>query len=136
MSHLYLSQHLRDQLGLLASLAYPHETCGVLFGKQVQGHISVHKVEQVSYPEQMEGDFRLELLNPQQVEETAEHQGLEIVGIWRALPDQSHIPTEGERHMVSPGYSYLIASITPGGIAELRSWRLSSNRFEEEDLVS
>jgi len=136
MSHLYLSQHLRDQLGLLASLAYPHEACGVLFGKQVQGHISVHKVEQVAYPDQIEGDFRLELLNQQQIDRRTRRQGLEVVGIWRALPDQSHIPSDGERHLVSPGYSYLIVSITPVGIAELRSWRLNSNRFEEEDLIS
>jgi proteasome lid subunit RPN8/RPN11 len=136
MSHLYLSQHLRDQLGLLASLAYPHETCGVLFGKQVQGHISVHKVEQVAYPDQIEGDFHLELLNQQQLDRKTRQQGLEIVGIWRALPDHGHVPSEDERHLVTPGYSYLIASVTPVGIAELRSWRLSSNRFEEEDLVS
>lgn len=136
MTHLYLSQHLRDQLGLLASLAYPHEACGVLFGKQVQGHISVHKLAQVAYPDQMEGDFRLGLLNQQQIDRRTKRQGLEIVGIWRALPDQSHIPSDGERHLVSPGYSYLIASITPVGIAELRSWRLNSSRFEEEELVS
>lgn len=136
MSHLYLSQHLRDQLGLLASLAYPREACGVLFGKQAQGHISVHRVEQVCYPDQVEGSFRLELLNQQQIDRRTKQQGLEIVGIWRALPDQRHIPTEGERRLVSPGYSYLIASITPKGIAEIRSWRLSSNRFEEEELVS
>ncbi len=136
MSHLYLSQHLRDQLGLLASLAYPHEACGVLFGKQVQGHISVYKVKQMVYPDQVEGDFRLELLNQQQVDRKTRQQGLEIVGIWRALPDQVHIPSAGERLLVCSGYSYLIASITPVGIAELRSWRLNSNRFEEEDLVS
>lgn len=136
MSHLYLSQHLRDQLGLLASLAYPHETCGVLFGKQVQGHISVHKLEQVNYPGQLDGDFHLELLTQQRLDRRSRQQDLEIVGIWRALPDHSHIPTEDDRHLIDPRYSYLIASITPGGIAELRSWRLSSNRFEEEDLVS
>ncbi len=75
MSHLYLSQHLRDQLGLLASLAYPHEACGVLFGKQVQGHISVHKVEQIAYPDQTEGDFRLELLNQQQIDRRTKKAG-------------------------------------------------------------
>lgn len=136
MSHLYLSQHLREQLGLLASLAYPHEACGVLFGKQAQGHISVHRVKQVSYPDQVEGDFRLELLNQQQIDRRTKQQGLEIVGIWRTLPDQHHIPSDDERHLLSPDYSYLIASITPRGIAEIRSWRLSSNRFEEEELVS
>ncbi len=136
MSHLYFSVHLRNQLGLLASLAYPREACGILFGKQAQGHISVHQVEEVIYPDQVEGNFRLELLNQQQINQRRKKQGLEIIGIWRTLPDQCHIPDDSERRLMSPGYSYLIASITPQGISEIRSWRLQSNRFEEEQVVS
>ncbi|MCW8891460.1 MAG: Mov34/MPN/PAD-1 family protein [Sedimenticola sp.] len=137
MSQLFLSQHLRDQLALLASLGYPNETCGVLLGKQVQGHVSVHRIEETPYPnlDQTEGHFNLDPLDLQNATHKAEKRGLEIVGIWRALPDKPYTPTHDERELAWPNYSYLLVSITPKGISTLRSWRLSSNLLLEEELM-
>ena len=137
MSQLFLSQHLRDQLALLASLGYPNETCGVLLGKQVQGHISVHRIEESPYPnlEQSEGHFKLDPLDLNNATRKAKKHGLEIVGIWRAFPDKPYTPSQDERHSAWPNYSYLLVSITPKGISTLRSWRLTSNQLLEEDLV-
>ena len=125
---------MRDQLGLLASLGYPNETCGVMLGKQAHGHVSVHKIEQIPYPEQDNEPFELDSFDLIQADSKAQRQGLEIVGIWRALPDQQHCPSEIERQTAWPHYSYLILSVTPHGISELHSWRLTSSRFTEEDL--
>lgn len=134
MSQLHLPQYLRDQLGLLANLGYPQETCGVLFGKQARGHVSVQRIEQMVYPDSSESPFELDPIDLIRADNTAQRQGLEIVGVWRTVPDQYHIPGEQERCTAWPDYSYLVLSVTPHGVAELHSWRLDHSQLTEEEL--
>lgn len=134
MSQLHLSQYLRDQLGLLANLGYPEETCGVLFGKQANGHVSVQRIEQLVYPDPSEPTFELDPIDLIRSDNKAQRQGLEIVGIWRAVPDQCHTPGEQERCTAWPDYSYLVLSVTPCGVVELHSWRLDHSQLAEEEL--
>ncbi|TVO74855.1 Mov34/MPN/PAD-1 family protein [Sedimenticola selenatireducens] len=137
MSQLYLSQHLRDQLGLLASLGYPNETCGVLLGKQTEGQVSVHRIEETPYPnlEQADAHFNLDPLDLHIASLKAHRHGLEIIGIWRALPDKHYTPAPDEYKSDWTDYSYLLLSVTPRGVAGLRSWRLTSSQLTEEDLM-
>ncbi|MCW8946758.1 MAG: hypothetical protein OQL10_15365 [Sedimenticola sp.] len=137
MSQLFLSKPLRDRLELLTSIGYPNETCGVLLGKQVHGHVSVHRIEEAPYPnlDQAEGGFNLNPLDLSNATRNAQRHGLEVVGIWRALPDKCVTRTPDENLPAWSGYSYLLVSITPTGITTLRSWRLTSNRLTEEDLM-
>lgn len=136
MSQLHLPQYLRDQLGLLANLGYPHETCGILFGKQAHGHVSVQRVEQLAHPDPdpAEEPFDLDPVDLIQAGTQAQRHGLEVVGIWRALPDRAHVPGERERRTAWPDYSYLVLSVTPSGVSELHSWRLDRSQFTEEEL--
>lgn len=136
MSQLHLPQYLRDQLGLLANLGYPNETCGILFGTQTHGHVSVQRVEQLIHPEPEipEDPFEIDPIDLIQADSKAQRQGLEVVGIWRAVPDQHHAPGERERRTAWPDYSYLVLFVTSSGVSELHSWRLDSSQFTEEEL--
>jgi len=56
------------------------------------------------------------------------------VGIWHSHPDHPARPSETDRAAAWEGWSYLIASVTDAGLSELRSWRLSGERFLEEPV--
>lgn len=137
MTQLFLSQHLRNQLGLLASLGYPNETCGVLLGKQIEDQLSVHRIEETPYAnlDQADRQFDLDPLDLQIASLKAQHHGLDIIGIWSALPDKRHPPALDKYKTDWPEYSYLLFSVTPDGIANLRSWRLTHSQIMEEDLI-
>ncbi len=136
MSQLHLSQYLRDQLGLLASLGYPNPTCGLLYGKQESGHISVQRIEQLEYPEQnpLDSPFEVDSIDLIYADNKAHRQGLEIVGLWRTAPDQHLSPSEEDRLTAWPEYSYLVITVSSQGVESLHSWRLNRTRFTEEDL--
>jgi proteasome lid subunit RPN8/RPN11 len=60
---------------------------------------------------------------------------LEIIGIWHSHPDHPARPSETDRAAAWEGWSYLIASVTKHGVADLRSWRLQGKDFVEENIT-
>ena len=63
-------------------------------------------------------------------------QGLEIIGIYHSHPDHPAVPSECDRRLAWPVYSYLIASVQGGQIADVQSWRLSDHQqFEPEAIM-
>jgi proteasome lid subunit RPN8/RPN11 len=78
-------------------------------------------------------------LDPQALltaDRAAQDHGLEIVGIWHSHPDHPACPSETDHAAAWKGWSYMIFSVTPYGVTEIRSWRLADNRFVEEEIQS
>ena len=69
------------------------------------------------------------------VQREAHDQGLEIIGIVHSHPDHPAVPSECDRRLAWPVYSYLIASVWGGQVTDMQSWRLNdSAQFEPEKI--
>lgn len=136
-----LPADLAGQLVSLAGITYPFEACGLLIGQQIDCTVVV---EQITYGRNLQstslprakgpGGFRLDPDDFLAADVAARNANRDIVGVWYSHPDTPARPKERDRTFAWAGYSYLIVSVSAAGSAELRSWRLTENRFFEERL--
>lgn len=116
---------------------YPEECCGGLLGRE-DGPRERTVVRAVPVGnEQEENRERRYLVGPREVmrlEDTAEEEGLELLGFFHSHPDHPARASETDRKLAWPWYSYIIVSIRDGAPGRIRSWRLVDDRstFEEE----
>ena len=127
----------RKCLHAMVVAGYPHETCGVLIGRQDPEQTVVLRVVEARNRNIDRAHDRYDL-HPEdfmKADQSARAEGLEIIGIWHSHPDHPARPSETDRAAAWAGWSYVIASVTEQGVAELRSWRLHGNDFLEEALT-
>jgi proteasome lid subunit RPN8/RPN11 len=68
-------------------------------------------------------------------QKSARQQGLEIIGIFHSHPDHPAVPSECDRALAWPVYSYLIVSVVRGQVVDLKSWRLDDQQqFQPEPV--
>jgi proteasome lid subunit RPN8/RPN11 len=134
----YLPAPVRAQLESWVEAGYPYETCGVLVGIQGKAQSYITRAVQTRNINSERAHDRYEL-SPDDflaADAAAKADGLEIVGIWHSHPDHPARPSETDRVQAWHGWSYLIVSVLQGCAAELRSWRLVNEAFEEESVAS
>lgn len=127
-----------ERLEALVHAGYPHETCGLLVGRQADGVVEVVDLVQARNLNQQRAEDRYEL-DPGDfiaADQTAREQGLEIVGIWHSHPDHPAEPSATDLASAWEGWSYLIASISRDSMDDLRAWRLHAGEFLEEPIES
>ena len=118
-------------------LRYPEECCGGLLGT-IEGPRKRVIVRAVPvWNEEEDLRERRYLVGPREVmrmEDEAEQEGLELLGFFHSHPDHPAQPSETDRRLAWPWYSYMILSVHQGEPRKLRSWRLVDDRstFEEE----
>ncbi|MGD2074019.1 MAG: M67 family metallopeptidase [Gammaproteobacteria bacterium] len=133
-SRLRLRRGLEARLGVLVSSGYPEETCGLLLGHRKAQTVEVLELVQVRNLNRARAHDRYEL-DPDgymAADLQAREEGRGIVGVWHSHPDNPARPSATDRERAWEGWSYLIASVTRDGVAELRSWRLHEGDFIEE----
>jgi proteasome lid subunit RPN8/RPN11 len=66
----------------------------------------------------------------------ARDRGMDIIGIYHSHPDHPASPSECDRQLAWPQYSYVILSIERGEVRELYSWQLDDyHQFQPEELI-
>ena len=66
----------------------------------------------------------------------ARDRKLDIIGIYHSHPDHPASPSECDRSLAWPEYSYLIVSVQKGKATDLKSWRLDlHHQFQPEPLT-
>ncbi len=108
---------------------YPHECCGVLVGNAMMGR-KIFYVEKCTNLNKERAHDRY-LMDPREInlaDKGARSQSLEILGFYHSHPDHPDRPSEYDREMAQPGYSYIIVSVKNGKDVSMKSWT-----FEEED---
>lgn len=136
MATVSLPERARADLEGMVCAGYPFETCGLLVGRETNGHVEVERVVQARNLNRERAQDRYEL-DPQNfitVDERARAAGLEIVGIWHSHPDYPARPSETDRAAAWEGWSYMILSVTRDGVRDVRCWRLNSDQFVEESI--
>ena len=69
------------------------------------------------------------------IQKQARDQGLEIIGIYHSHPDHPAVPSECDRRLAWPVYSYLIASVCQGQVVAVQSWRLNDAQLFESEKI-
>lgn len=63
----------------------------------------------------------------------ARENGLEILGIYHSHPDHPSTPSETDRQVASPGWAYIIFSVSRGRFADARIWYINEQDFQFEE---
>lgn len=134
-----------------AERAYPQECCGLMMGTAIAPDhkklVAVWAVEN-TWSEDIAHDLqddptltaaRRYAIAPQVMLEAmraAHRQGLDVIGIYHSHPDQPARPSECDRRLAWPGYSYVILSVMQGQTQDLQSWQLDQTaQFQPEAIV-
>ena len=133
---LLLPRGVRAELEADVGAGYPDETCGLLLGLSSKAGCCVLLQRPARNLNQVRSTDRFELdpVAYLAAEQAASAAGIELVGVWHSHPDHPARPSETDRAMAWPGWSYLILSVTADGVVDLRSWRLAGRDFIEEEV--
>lgn len=136
LSVLLLSPGLRDQLKTEAGRGYPDETCGLLLGREEDGQCTVllQRPACNMIQERSRDRYAIDPRDYLAAENAAAAADMRLVGVWHSHPDHPARPSETDREMAWPGWSYLILSVSDGAVVDLRSWRLAGHDFIEEEV--
>ena len=67
----------------------------------------------------------------------ARDRHLEIIGIYHSHIDSAAVPSECDRTLAWPQYSYIIVSVQQGHSEDLRSWTLDTDsHFQAEEILT
>ncbi|HEX6736561.1 MAG TPA: M67 family metallopeptidase [Azonexus sp.] len=133
---LQLPPAVRAGLHAQAAAGYPAEACGLLLGVDSDGQCRVARQHPAHNLNRERAGDRFEL-DPQDylaAEAAATAAGMAVVGIWHSHPDHPARPSETDRALAWPGWSYVILAVHGGEVVDLRSWRLAGEDFCEEEV--
>ena len=119
--------------------AYPHEGCGLLLGRTIDGHKIVEEIMPVENARESVAQHNRYLIPPDEVmkgERLAAQKGLDVIGFFHSHPDHPERPSDFDRDHAWPWYSYLITSVKSGRAAKTAAWTLSDDRssFQTEEM--
>ncbi|GAA5522227.1 M67 family metallopeptidase [Aliifodinibius salicampi] len=122
-----------------AEADYPNECCGFFYGQDQEGEIrQVQFVQQVDNAK--EGDqsrrFQIDPNDYRKAEKYAIDHDLDLLGVYHSHPDHPAEPSEHDRKVAMPWFSYVIVSVQNGKAAATRSWRLNDERQFDEETIS
>lgn len=119
-----------------AEADYPNECCGFFYGleEEVRQVRIVRKVENAKEGDQSDR-FQIDPLDYQEAEKYAIDHDLDLLGVYHSHPDHPAEPSEHDRSVAMPWFSYIIISVNDGEAVSTRSWQLNEERqFEEESV--
>jgi len=119
---------------------FPNEGGGFLLGSVSEGETLIREIIQIENVFETEEQYHRYAMTPQdwmRLEDEADARGLTLAGYYHSHPNAPAIPSEYDRVHALPNFVYLITSVVEGSAAEMRAWRLCSDRsqFDEQTLT-
>lgn len=115
---------------------YPNECCGFFYGRDGENR-EVAQARKVTNAR--EGDqrdrFQIDPKDYQKAEKYAVDHDLDLLGVYHSHPDHPAAPSEHDRKVALPYFSYIIISVQKGKAANTRSWQLNEERQFDEEIV-
>jgi proteasome lid subunit RPN8/RPN11 len=143
---LRLTHEQFERIGQHGAQDYPSECCGALLGKangamkQVTEIVPLKNLRcdpsraqellPVDDPsrETERNRFLIDPLDQLRVEKDARARGLDVLGYYHSHPDYPSRPSNYDRDLAWPRYSYVIISVERGVPRDLTSWVLAEDR--------
>jgi proteasome lid subunit RPN8/RPN11 len=120
--------------------AFPNECCGFLYGTEsADGSRQITLAVPVTNSK--EGDqrrrFEISPLDYLRAEQFALQKDTALLGVYHSHPNHPAIASEHDLAVAMPYFSYVIASVMDGEIADHKSWRLKDEErvFLEEKVI-
>jgi len=109
---------------------FPNEACGALLGRVDGGDRQVVEFRAMrnTVEDRPWDRYALDPLEQLRVQKDAEARGLEIIGFAHSHPNHPSIPSRFDAEHAWTFYSYVVASVLDGKLAEARSWRLDDGQ--------
>jgi proteasome lid subunit RPN8/RPN11 len=137
-SNLWISPEIRSTIASHSAATYPQECCGVLVGTDEAGARTVFQAIPVDnvWPvvDERVRRFSIDPKTLLTIDRSLDGTGRSVIGFYHSHPDHPAEPSEFDRSIAWPTYSYVIARVGASGIEAIRSWRLigDANAFVEE----
>jgi proteasome lid subunit RPN8/RPN11 len=132
---LRLTSRVRYEIREHGARGYPHEVCGALLGRELDGDGTgaLREVTAVLPLENRREDspqnrFSVTPEDVRRAERAASEQKLELLGWYHTHPDHPARPSEFDREHAWPWYSYVILGVAASQPGEMTSWRLADDR--------
>lgn len=120
-----------------ARACFPDECCGFFYGRKDGAQRIVTQAQPVVNAK--EGDkrrrFEIHPIDYMKAERYAIENGLDLLGVYHSHPLHPAIPSEHDRVVALPEFSYIIASVHPDGVNDITSWRLNEARQFDPEAV-
>ncbi len=145
-----MSVHLQ-QISQHAEAIYPEECCGLLLGtveNELRTLIEVRETNNnwskvvpeflANPPEKVLSKRNRFSIAPEillKVQKEVRDRNLSIIGIYHSHPDAPAVPSQSDRALAWPQYSYLIVSVQQGKAKEINSWQLDDNQQFQAEII-
>lgn len=136
-STIVISRLILDQIIDHAKEAYPHECCGAIVGIRHNGKkvFAVHRLTNTN-TDRASDRYQVDPKEVNLIDKMARVEGLDIIGFYHSHPDHPDKPSQFDREMGQPDYSYIIVSVNKGTEVSAKSWIFSGDNepFKEETI--
>lgn len=135
-----LSQNVIDSITAHAERDYPHECGGMLIGHfAADAKKTVTETFPLENAREEEARHNRVLILPKDVmraERYAREKKLDVVGYYHSHPESPAVPSQYDLDHALPVWSYVIASVMKGKVAEIFSWEMENDRskFNLEEI--
>ena len=135
---LQINSSIKKLLTEDALRTFPDECCGFLLGIEKNGNRFIEQIIVINNAK--EGDkrrrFEITAADYLKAERHAEENNLTLLGVYHSHPNHPSVPSEHDRVVAQPFFSYIIIAVQENELVSLQSWRLNDDfQFEEEKLI-
>lgn len=128
---LRIPKNIHDDIIAHAKEGFPLEVCGILGGKV--GVISA--IYRMTNTDQSNEHFMMDPKEQFAVIKALRSQGLEMLAIYHSHPETPARPSEEDiRLALTPGVSYIIASLDDSAETAVKSFRISGGTVQPEPI--
>jgi len=126
-----LTQQIVSDIAEHAERDYPYECGGMLIGRFEGDRKTVTETFPLENAREEQERHNRVLILPKdvlRVEKYARAKKLDVVGYYHSHPDDRAVPSQYDLDYALPVWSYVIASVIEGKVADVRSWEMENDR--------
>jgi proteasome lid subunit RPN8/RPN11 len=136
MIQFMLTQEMLDDIHADGEERYPEETAGLLLGRVAGGSRQVTQLLPIQNEFAAGERHHRYQISPEamiEAEDMADELGVSVIGVFHSHPDHPAEPSEFDRQLALPWFTYLITRVESGRAIESRVWLLRDDRqgFDE-----
>ncbi len=135
---LHISRKTEIEILADALQSFPDECCGFMFGTENGEERTISEIQIVNNAKVGDKRRRFEItpFDYMKAEQYAEANNLLLLGVYHSHPNHPSVPSEHDRVVAQPYFSYLIIAVRENEFVSLQSWRLNDDfQFDEEQIA-
>ena len=134
---LVIDPQAMDEMIEHAEATYPYECCGFFYGRDKGDRRELTLARRVRNTREGERTdrFQIEPDDYRKAEQFAQDRDLDLLGVYHSHPDHPAEPSEHDRSVAMPYFSYVIISVEKQQAVATRSWQLNDARQFEEEII-